>query len=91
MEMGLYKLELNKFEFIEYRVYYRGLKTITATVSDNGDGNVITYSNGDVIEVKDEYYVYLNDKLIANDPTITTIELEKLYKYILIKRGYKFL
>ena len=86
----IYKLELHDFGSINYRVYYRGLKNITAVVSDDGDGNVIIFSNKDKIEVKDNVEIYLNGKLISNDPTLTTLELEQLYKYTLLQKGYKF-
>lgn len=85
----IYKLELHDFGSINYRVYYRGLKNITAVVSDDGDGNVITFSNKDVIKV-DGSDIFLNGKLISNDPTLTSSELEELYKFHLKEKGYKF-
>lgn len=77
--------DLSHFENINFRVYYRGLKNITAMIVDN----VITFSNKDVIKV-DGSDIFLNGKLISNDPTLTSSELEELYKFHLKEKGYKF-
>lgn len=78
-------MDLSHFENINFRVYYRGLKNITAMIVDN----VITFSNKDVIKV-DGSDIFLNGKLISNDPTLTSSELEELYKFHLKEKGYKF-
>lgn len=77
--------DLSHFENINFRVYYRGLKNITTMIVDN----VITFSNKDVIKV-DGSDIFLNGKLISNDPTLTSSELEELYKFHLKEKGYKF-
>ena len=78
-------MDLSHFESINFRVYYRGLKNITAIIVYN----VITFSNKDVIKV-DGSDIFLNGKLISNDPTLTSSELEELYKFHLKEKGYKF-
>lgn len=78
-------MDLSHFENINFRVYYRGLKNITTMIVDN----VITFSNKDVIKV-DGIDIFLNGKLISNDPTLTSSELEELYKFHLKEKGYKF-
>lgn len=79
-------MNLNKFKDLKLNVYYRGIKTITCEITDNG----LIFSNKDKIVI-DKNNIYLNGQLISNDPSITENELTELYKYILSKKGYKFI
>ena len=79
-------MNLDSFKDFKLDTYYRGIKTITCEITDNG----LIFSNKDKIVI-DDNNIYLNGKLISNDPTIDSNELKELYKYHLTKKGYKFI
>jgi hypothetical protein len=66
--------------------WYRGFKKMYIKEYSN---NKILFSNNDIIKIENSD-IYLNNKLICSDPDITIEQFLELYKYILIKKGYKF-
>jgi hypothetical protein len=79
-------MDLASLNNFNANVWYRGFKklNIVTLTSDK-----IIFSNGDKIEI-DGNDIYLNKTLICND-VISENDLMDMYKYYLLKKGYKFL
>lgn len=79
-------MDLSTIKDFKINAWYRGMKLITIISYDN---NKIVFSNNDKILIKNNE-IYLNNSLICND-NITVEQLLELYKYLLIKKGYKII
>lgn len=66
--------------------WYRGFKKLF--IKEYNDIQIL-FSNNDIIKIEGSN-IYLNGKLICSDPDITAEQFLDLYKYILVKKGYKF-
>lgn len=81
-------MNLTTIENLKINAWYRGFKLLTVvSIIDN----LITISNGDKIKIDDNGHIYLNKVLICTDTEITEEQLIQLYKYLLVKKGYKIL
>lgn len=76
---------IEEIKNINLQVYYRGLKIIKF---DRQINNILYMTNNDKFVVNNND-IFLNDKLISNDHTLTGQELLILYKSDLINRKYK--
>ncbi|TXG80916.1 MAG: hypothetical protein E6R13_07315 [Spirochaetes bacterium] len=81
-------MDLSTIKDFKINVWYRGMKLLTVVSIDD---HKIVFSNADKITIGEDGSIHLNGTLICNDTDINSNQLLDLYKYILIKKGYKFL
>ena len=81
-------MDLASVKDFKANVWYRGFKLLTVVSINN---NKIVFSNADKIFIDENGYIHLNGKLVCTDTEISHVELLEMYKYYLLKKGYKFL
>jgi len=80
-------MDISLLKDIKINVWYRGSKILTINKIEQ---NTIHFSNNDKITINNND-IYLNNSLLCNVPNITENELLDIYKWHLLKKGYKFL